>query len=131
MCFRFYNLPERCESWHASGFQKGVEYRYPLLDKRIVEYMLKVPSEHLCRTGYVRPLLREIGKGLLPEEVRLNQDKNDPVLLGRIGMNSSRVRPSHLWRRRAIGDTNPDLNFVDFDLLLKDIDICLTGEGML
>ena len=49
--FRFYNLPERCESWHVMGFRKGVEYRYPLLDRRIIEYMLKVPSELLCRNS--------------------------------------------------------------------------------
>ncbi len=35
-----------------NGFRKGVEYRYPLLDKRIIEYMLKVPSELLCKTDF-------------------------------------------------------------------------------
>ena len=119
---RFYNLPERCESWHVSGFQRGVEYRHPLLDRRIIEYMLKVPSEHLCTTGYFRPLLREIGKGILPEEVRLNQSKNDPVY--RVYWDEL-VKSSALTFMREAGQwkTNADLRFVDFDLLLKDIEM--------
>jgi len=120
--FRFYNLPERCESWHVSGFQRGVEYRHPLLDRRIIEYMLKVPSEHLCTTGYFRPLLRELGKGILPDEVRLNQSKNDPVY--RVYLDDL-VKSSALTFMREAGQwkTNADLRFVDFDLLLKDIEM--------
>jgi len=114
--FDFYNIPERCESWHIMGFKKGVEYRYPLLDKRIVEYMLRVPSELLCRTGNFRPLLREIGKIILPEEVRLSESKNDPVYWSWMDglFKSAAIRfmeELNTWRG------NPDLDFVDFDLL--------------
>jgi asparagine synthase (glutamine-hydrolysing) len=117
---QFYNLQERCESWHMLGFRKGVEYRFPLLDKRIIEYMLKVPSELLCETDYFRPLLREIGKGILPEEVRLNQSKNDPVyreFIDKLHKASalSFMEEADAWR------ANPDMHFIDFDLLLEDI----------
>ncbi len=116
----FYNIQERCESWNMLGFRKGVEYRYPLLDKRIIEYMLKVPSELLCRTGQFRPLLREISQGILPEEVRLNQSKNDPVCwayMDELHKTSavSFMEEVNIWK------ANPDLHFVDFDLLTEDI----------
>ncbi|NLE35718.1 MAG: hypothetical protein GX622_11495 [Bacteroidales bacterium] len=114
--FDFYNIPERCESWHIMGFRKGILYRYPLLDKRIVEYMLSVPSELLCRTGHFRPLLREISKGIVTEEVRLNESKNDPVywswMDGLFKSAAIRVMDEiNIWRG------NTDLDFVDFGLL--------------
>lgn len=126
--FRFYNLPERCESWYRLGFRRGIEYRYPLLDKRIIEYILKVPSEHLCRTGYFRPLLREIGKGILHEEVRLNQDKNDPVYWAYWDKLIKSTAQSFMgeadqWK------TNPDLHFIDFDLLLRDMELLKQRTG--
>ena len=117
---KFYNLPERCESWHLLSFHRGVEYRYPLLDKRIIEYILTVPSELLAVTGQFRPLLREIGKGVVPDEIRLNQDKNDPVLWEYL---------DELYKSAALSfmeeagswEVNPDLHFVDFRLLRSDI----------
>ncbi len=113
---RFYHLQERCESWAVNGFRKGVEYRYPLLDWRIIEYMLKVPSVLLCRTDHFRPLLRLLGEGLLPEEVRLQADKSDPVCWGHMeelykGSSSLFMEEVEQWRE------NPDLHFADFDKL--------------
>ncbi len=75
--FELYHIQDRCESWAVSGFWHGIEYRYPLLDKRIIEYMVSVPSELLCKTDYYRPLLREISGDILPGEVRFNWSKTD------------------------------------------------------
>ena len=117
----FYHLQERCESWAMNGYRKGVEYRYPLLDRRIIEYMLKVPSELLCKTDHFRPILREITKGILPEEVRLQWSKNDPVYWAYM---AELFRASAILFMEEINEwkANPDLHFVDFDLLKKDID---------
>ena len=118
---QFYHLQRRCENWMVSGYRYGVEYRYPLLDRRIIEYMLKVPSELLCRTGLFRPLLRELGKSLLTDEIRLNYSKTDPV---------SMTYTHELFKASALsllGEAiewrdNPDLNFIDFGLLARDIE---------
>jgi len=118
--FRFYNLPERCECWHRMGFMKGVEYRYPLLDRRIAEYMLKVPSEQLCRTQKFRPLLREIGKGILPDEVLVNESKNDP-LFWKHTADLNRSAAVAFMSETVKWEKNPDLGFVDFALLNEDI----------
>jgi len=117
---RFYNLQERCESWSMNGFRKGLEYRYPLLDKRIIEYMLKVPSELLCKTDHFRPVLREIGEGILPEEIRWQWYKNDPVCWA---YNDDLFKTSAGLLFEEIDElkANPDLHFVDFCLLTEDI----------
>ena len=117
---RFYHLQERCESWAITGYRNGVEYRYPLLDRRIIEFMLKVPSELLCQTDYFRPLLRIIGEGILPEEVLCNTSKQDPVYAAfwnELLKNSagSLMEETDTWK------ANQDLSFVDFDLLKADI----------
>jgi asparagine synthase (glutamine-hydrolysing) len=116
----FYHLQDRCENWYVMGYRKGVEYRYPLLDKRIIEYMLKVPSEVLCKTNYFRPLLREVSERILPDEIRLNKSKNDPVYwfwMDELFRNSAVrfMEEVDEWKQ------NPDLHFVEFDLLAENI----------
>ena len=39
------HLSERTEDWTINGVRSGIEYRYPLLDKRIIEFIMKVPSK--------------------------------------------------------------------------------------
>lgn len=116
----FYHLQDRCESWAINGYRKGVEYRYPLLDKRIIEYMLKVPSIQLCRTDHYRPLLREIGEGILPDEIRWNWSKNDPVYWAYVKELHKELSKSLMDEADSWSD-NSDLFFIDFDLLRDDI----------
>ncbi len=125
---RFYHLQERCESWARLGYREGIEYRYPLLDKRIIEYMLKIPSELLCKTDHFRPLLREISEGILPDEVRWQWDKNDPVywswMNGLFKASALKfMEEVSAWRK------NQNLHFVDFDLLEEDINKYITSKG--
>ncbi|MBE0678871.1 MAG: hypothetical protein IH592_08910 [Bacteroidales bacterium] len=117
---RFYHLQDRCESWMVSGYRRGIEYRYPLLDRRIVEYMIRVPSLLLCQTSHFRPLLRIIGEGLLPDDVRNNNSKVDPVyrewwneLLRLTGL--ALMEEAEQWHE------NPGLSFIDFERLSEDI----------
>jgi asparagine synthase (glutamine-hydrolysing) len=117
---RFYHLQERCESWAVNGYRKGVEYRYPLLDRRIIEYMLRVPSELLCKTDHFRPLLREISEGILPDEVRLNTHKTDPVYWAYM---AELFKESAILFMKEVDEwkDNPALQFIDFELLNEDI----------
>ncbi len=117
---RFYHLQDRCESWMLNGYRNGIEYRYPLLDRRIIEYMLKVPTLLLCKNNNFRPLLRELGRDLLPEEVRWNWSKNDPVWWSH--MKSLYKESSALFMEEADRwKDNTELDFIDFDLLFSDI----------
>ena len=47
----------------------GLEARVPFADHRIVEYIWNVPWEMKCPNGVVKGLLRDAGKGFLPDEV--------------------------------------------------------------
>lgn len=47
----------------------GLEARVPFADHRIVEYIWNVPWEMKSQGGVVKGLLRDAGKGLIPDEI--------------------------------------------------------------
>jgi asparagine synthase (glutamine-hydrolysing) len=47
----------------------GLEARVPFADHRIVEYVWNVPWSMKCKDGVVKSLLRDAGKGLIPDEI--------------------------------------------------------------
>jgi asparagine synthase (glutamine-hydrolysing) len=45
------------------------EYRYPMLDKNLVEYLFSVPPEQLVRPGRRRFMMRRALRGIVPSEI--------------------------------------------------------------
>jgi asparagine synthase (glutamine-hydrolysing) len=77
------HLNSRIESWANSGRQAGIEYRYPLLDKRVVEFALGIPPD-LYRSGELgRYIFRQAVKDILPEQVWRRKNKGEPARLQR------------------------------------------------
>jgi asparagine synthase (glutamine-hydrolysing) len=72
------HIQSRIESWAASQTVNRLEYTYPLLDKRIVEFILGVPPEYFVENGIGRYLFRSAAKGLLPEEILWTNVKPEP-----------------------------------------------------
>jgi asparagine synthase (glutamine-hydrolysing) len=48
----------RLESWAAGGMRDGISYRFPLLDKRVIEFSLGTPDDFFMRSGIRRYLFR-------------------------------------------------------------------------
>lgn len=60
----------------------SVEARSPYLDRDLATHMYRVPNRFLIQNGYPKSILRELGKGFIPEEVRLDRRKrgfNAPI----------------------------------------------------
>jgi asparagine synthase (glutamine-hydrolysing) len=53
----------------------GIEQRHPLWDRRIIEFALAIPGTMRSNPPYEKYILRKAAVGLLPEDVRLRQDK--------------------------------------------------------
>lgn len=68
------SLAERMQSWDWSGADHGIEYRYPMLDIRLIRLLLGMPSE-VFTPG--RGLARRILTQVLPEPVIRYTDKSD------------------------------------------------------
>ena len=73
------HIVNRVESWVASGFKDRVDYSYPLLDKRIVEFALGLPPEMYYQNKKGRFLFREAVSGLLPKDIQWGNFKSEPT----------------------------------------------------
>lgn len=73
------HLTGRLEAWAANGAHHNLVYRYPLLDKRIVEFALGLPAEQFVGSQYARSLMRRAMEGILPPQVQWNRNKREPA----------------------------------------------------
>jgi hypothetical protein len=76
--WRHERLLEASEHINRGLFEDIVEFRYPLLDRRVVEFLMATPWQQLLRPGETRSLLRRSMVGLLPDTVRRRKDKSGP-----------------------------------------------------
>ncbi|MBI2566493.1 MAG: hypothetical protein HYV63_05620 [Candidatus Schekmanbacteria bacterium] len=70
------------------------DVRFPLLDRRVIELMIRVPPEQLQRHGWSRSLFRRALRGVLPEAVRQRRDKGgafDPAIQSRLAATRGQV----------------------------------------
>lgn len=65
----------RLEDSALGAASYGVEYRYPMLDIRLMEFCLSLPSTQKLRNGIKRRMIREAMKNILPEPIRLQNNK--------------------------------------------------------
>jgi len=72
-------LPERIDSWAINAEKYGLEYKYPLLDKDVLEFWFTIPVEHTYKNFHPRLLFREAMKGILMDKIRLRSDKSEPL----------------------------------------------------
>jgi asparagine synthase (glutamine-hydrolysing) len=63
------------EEWDCGPAHFQLEYTYPLLDRRLIEFLVQVPVAHFYAGGLNRGLIREAMKGTLPEKIRLRRSK--------------------------------------------------------
>ena len=73
------HLTQRLENWAANSARYQMVYHYPLLDRRIVEFALGLPSEFFLKGKWDRWFARQAMTDLLPTAVVWNRDKSDPV----------------------------------------------------
>ena len=53
----------------------GLEGRHPFYDRRIIEFAFAIPEDQRCRPRATKYIMRQMGRGLLPESVRQRRDK--------------------------------------------------------
>lgn len=113
---RLGHLNHRLEGWAASGAARGVDYRHPLLDKRLIEFALGLPTEQFRHGLWRRWLMRWALRGLLPIEVAWNQSKLEPMRRGKLFKVYEDARPA--LRRELDAQATPSrARFVDMPRL--------------
>ncbi|MCU0724379.1 MAG: asparagine synthase-related protein [Planctomycetes bacterium] len=84
----------------------GMEARHPLLDRRLMEYLARLPPEQVLREGLTKSVLRRAMRGLLPEPIRLRADK-------------TRFSAYLADSRRVLAERRPPAPFHDFELVRR------------
>ena len=57
----------------ASYYQ--LEYAHPLMDRRVIECLMKIPVEHFYALGFHRGLIKQAMKEYLPDKIKKRTDK--------------------------------------------------------
>jgi len=73
--YKFGHLQARIESWSAASKTNRLEYAYPLLDKRIIEFMMQVPTKFFVHEGKGRYLFRSVMKNIVPDHILWSNTK--------------------------------------------------------
>lgn len=74
-----WTLTRTCESaLHAARW--GVFYSYPLLDRRLICFFNRIPTAIKHEVGQSRQLMRDILKGIVPDAIRLREDKSGNIV---------------------------------------------------
>ena len=72
-------LAAHMDGWATTGARHGIEYGYPLLDRRLLEFALGLPPEHFWRGATRRRSMRHAVGALLPPAVCRQDSKADPA----------------------------------------------------
>ena len=72
------HIAERAEVWAQTGARHGLAFAFPLLDRRVIEFALSLPSELFLRDGFRRRAFRDAMADVLPPSVRLRHQKYAP-----------------------------------------------------
>lgn len=68
-------LPSLLRFDDRNAMAHSIESRVPFLDYRLIEFCFALPPEQKIRNGVTKFVLRKALAGILPEDVRLRQDK--------------------------------------------------------
>ena len=72
---RVAHLPLYLRIEDRNSMANSIESRLPFLDHRLAEFVFSLPTKLFMASGTNKYLLRQATKGILPDEVRLRQDK--------------------------------------------------------
>ena len=112
----------RMEGWAASGAGRGVEYRYPLLDRRLLEFVLGLPPEQFRHGKLGRWLMRRTFDSMLPPQVCWNLSKSDPARIEALQDAFAETLP--MVHRELAARATPPLRsrYIDMPRLLERLD---------
>jgi len=74
------HVSQRLEYCSTATRKFGIEYRYPLIDKRLVEFYLSMPIRLKARNGINRYAIRKAIEEFVPEKIFKRNDKSGTAI---------------------------------------------------
>ncbi|GAA0283326.1 hypothetical protein GCM10009127_25990 [Alteraurantiacibacter aestuarii] len=78
------SITGRLEDWAISGARRGITYAYPLLDRRVLDFAYGIPPDLYQGAKLPRALMRDAMAPLLPDTIRFNEAKREPIRVSRL-----------------------------------------------
>jgi asparagine synthase (glutamine-hydrolysing) len=72
------HLAVRTTNWASIGARFGQAFTFPMLDRRVVDFALSLPSTWHIRDARKRRVFRDAMEGILPEKIRWRFEKLTP-----------------------------------------------------
>jgi asparagine synthase (glutamine-hydrolysing) len=76
-------LPTLLRNYDRYSMANGIEIRMPFMDYRLASFCFSLPWDSKLRGGYIKTILRDAMKDIVPDEVRLRKTKigfNTPIV---------------------------------------------------
>jgi asparagine synthase (glutamine-hydrolysing) len=99
------------------------EYRYPYLDRDLVDFLLRTPHEQLVRPGRRRSLMRRALAGIVPSEIVERRQKGYLARRPLLVLKRARSDIEKLFRNSLAAEHG----FIDPKLFLNALDGVVTG----
>lgn len=115
------HIQNRIEGFSQSSFERGINYAYPLLDYKLLEFYISVPDKYKFYKTKKRFIAREATKKYLHKEIYLRSDKTGatvPNVIHRIILQEKDIiEYLHSQKNSAASE------FIDFDNMLKTLSL--------
>lgn len=112
------HIVDRIESWAVAGSQRGLTYRYPMLDRRLLEFALTIPVEHFRSPAWNRLPMRHALDRIGGAEIAWAYAKNEPE---RVEFSTKQAREAYriLNRRLLAGEPLANGQWIDHSAVRK------------
>ncbi|MCI1640401.1 MAG: asparagine synthase-related protein [Bacteroidales bacterium] len=125
-----HHIPERMDSWAINAERYGFDYKYPLLDKDVLEFWFSLPVEYTYWNFQSRLLYREAMKGILTEKIRIRNEKGEAL---RIASSLKSIDEGRGFVKNIFGSLTPEdhLPFFKPESFGKILDMPFSKKNLL
>jgi asparagine synthase (glutamine-hydrolysing) len=123
------HLSHRAESWADHGASVGIEYRFPVLDQRVVEFALGAPDWVFFKNGWKRYAFRRAMRGLVPDVAAWKKRKGDPAMVRGGGALFGPARQIHRLDVMARESHVREAGLIEYDRFIADFDRSTQGTS--
>jgi asparagine synthase (glutamine-hydrolysing) len=101
------------------------EYRYPMLDKDLVEYLFAIPPEQLVQPGRRRAMMRRALRGIVPREILERRRKAFQIRGPMKAIRSTQPKLERLISRSLLSE----MGLIDIDKFRSELRGAADGNG--
>ena len=123
------HLSHRAACWSMIGADRGLQYVYPLLDRRLIDFVLGLPPRLFSPRGRKRRFMREVIQGVAPDCIVSRDDKTEESLQENLRQSMEIVYREKLPSLASINTDSNRAGFLDIQGVRRGLDRYLSGDS--